>query len=368
MTDPESGRCAEERRVEIELSSSRDGTDRAAEHPAESSGAPFHASNLAKALTPAGDLGSSRRNLLLVTRKREADDLRRLCTSVREVAPEISTFVLVDRKRSRLDPAWLLRPRRPTLAISFRNPRHFHPSLPAFYHGRGLRKSEELAALERAGIPVPRWTVLHRDETPDLEGFGPYLVSKPDRGASGAEVRIRKTSRVQWRASYTDRVAQIAGRVDDNLLQEFVYTGPWPVSYRVTTLFGKVLFALRCEADHGRRPTRDRWDFKGGGISIVAGAVGARYGLTFDPEVIRLGERAHAAFPDIPLLGFDILRDCNSGRLYVIEANSDGWVWGFSNRMGRSVQETWNFDLEGQFDGIRKAACVLAEKTRELAR
>ena len=327
----------------------------------------FHASQLAKSLVPAENGHHPRRNLLLVYRKSGREDLRRICGYVREVAPDISAFVLRDRRRSLLEPAALRRYLRPTLAISFRKPLYFRPSLQAFYHGRGLRKSEELEALERAGIPVPRWTLLRRDEEPDLEEFGPYVVSKPDRGATGAEVRIRKTSRVRWKAPYTDLVAKIGDGVDDNLLQEFIYTGVWPVSYRVTTLFGKVLFALRCEAEHGRQPIKDRWDFKVGGASIVAGAIGARYELTLDREVIRLGERAHAAFPGIPLLGIDIVRDCETGDLYVLEVNSDGWAWGFSNKMGLSVQKTWNFDLEGQFDGIRKAAYVLVEKTRQLA-
>jgi len=287
---------------------------------------------------------------------------------VREVARDIEPFVLQDRRRSYLQPALLRRHLRPTLAISFRDPRYFRPSLKAFYHGQGLRKSEELTALERAGIPVPRWTLLRRGERPELEGFGPYLVSKPDRGAAGAEVRIRKTRRVRWSAPTTGQVAKIGGGVDDVLLQEFIYTGAWPESYRVTTLFGKVLFALRCEAEHRRRPVNDRWDFQGDGVSIVAGAIGARYELSDDPEVIRLGERAHAAFPGIPLLGFDILRERETGKLYVLEANSDGWCWGFSNKMGLSVQKMWSIDLEGQFDGIRKAAYVLVEKTRQLAR
>ena len=287
---------------------------------------------------------------------------------MREVARDIEPFVLQDRRRSYLQPALLRRHLRPTLAISFRDPRYFRPSLKAFYHGQGLRKSEELTALERAGIPVPRWTLLRRGERPELEGFGPYLVSKPDRGAIGAKVRIRKTSRVRWSPPDTDRVAKLGDPVDDNLLQEFIYTGAWPVSYRVTTLFGRVLFALRCEAENGRRPVNDRWDFKGDGVSIVASAMGSRYELSDDPEVIRLGERAHAAFPEIPLLGVDIVRDCETGRLYVLEVNSDGWSWHFSSTRGLSVQKMWSIDLEGQFDGIRKAAYVLVEKTRELAR
>ena len=77
-----------------------------------------------------------------------------------------------------------------------------------------------------------------------------------------------------------------------------------------------------------------------------------------------MAERAHAAFPDIPLLGFDIIREVPSGKLYVLEANAIGYVWNFHSRQAAN----YGFSFEEQFDGARKAAYVLAEKTQECAR
>ena len=90
--------------------------------------------------------------------------------------------------------------------------------------------------------------------------------------------------------------------------------------------------------------------------------------LNYDEEIIRLGEAAAAAFPDIPLLGFDIVREVPSGKLYILEANALGYVWHFSSPMGLQFQRENNFNLESQFDGLRKAAHILADKTQELAR
>jgi hypothetical protein len=294
--------------------------------------------------------------------------MERVCQYVREIAPDIDAFVLPDERQSYLKASQLKRYLRPTLAVSLREPKRFRPKLRALCHGSVMRKSEEYAALERLGIPVPRWILLHEGEELDPEGFGPYVVSKPDMGLAGAKVRIRRTSRFRWGASDRDQLVRFRKGVHDLVIQDFIYTGPWPVSYRVTTLFGKVLFSLRAEADHRRKPLKDRWAFSEGGVSIVSTAVGSRYELEDDPEIIRFGERAHAAFPDVPLLGVDIIRDCQTGELYLLEVNGGGQVWHFSSEMGLGVQETWGLDLESQFDGFRRAAEVLVEQTRRRAR
>jgi hypothetical protein len=306
---------------------------------------------------------------LLIHRTTKGRDLEGVRACIREVAPDIVPVLLSDRERNRYHPVLLRRHLRPTLGVSFLQPRHFRPPLKAFYHGREMPKSAECAALERAGIPVPRWTLLRRGEEPCLDDFGEYVVSKPDRGGMGAEVRIRRKSRVRWKAPERNRGGQRAAGSEDVLIQDFVYTGRWPVGYRVTTLFGSVIFALRMEAEHSRRPLEGRSGFKtNSGVSIVSGAKGSTYTMLDDPEVIELGERAHGAFPGIPILGVDIVRDCETGRLYVLEVNASGGVWHFNSRAGLAVQDTWKLDFEAQFDGVRKAAYILIERTRRLAR
>lgn len=236
--------------------------------------------------------------------------------------------------------------------------------------GRMLRKSEEYAALERIGIPVPKWVLVSRDNPPNLEGLGDYVVSKPDIGGKGAEVKIKRRSRVRWKPPKNER-AKRTNQLD-MIAQQFVYTGPWPVSYRVTTLFGQVLFAWRVEANLGRRPLDGPNSFgqggaDGGGHSICSSGEGCQFALCHDPEIIALGERAHRAFPDLPVLGIDIVRDANSGQLYVIEVNSCGQVWHFSSHTGLGIQSHAKINFESQFDGIHKAARVLVDETRRRA-
>jgi hypothetical protein len=68
-------------------------------------------------------------------------------------------------------------------------------------------------------------------------------------------------------------------------------------------------------------------------------------------------------FPQIPLLGFDIVREVSTSKLFVLEANAIGYVGNFDAR----IKTSYDFSAEAQFDGLRKAAYILAEKTQQSA-
>lgn len=107
------------------------------------------------------------------------------------------------------------------------------------------------------------------------------------------------------------------------------------------------------------------FDARGSGncVSIVSNVRDSTAEFCNDSEIIRFGERAASAFPDIPVLGIDVLREAGSGRLFVIEVNSLGHNWNFSTEF----RENFAIDVTSQFNGLRKAAYLLAEKTQELA-
>jgi len=180
-------------------------------------------------------------------------------------------------------------------------------------------------------------------------------------GVRGADVKIKRKGRVRW----IPPVTEFTRRAEQWMVQQMVYTGPWPTSYRVTTLFGEVLWSLKIEADHRRQPMVGPHDIHG--QSITSSGKGCTFELNYDEQIIALAERAHKAFPDIPLLGIDLLKDYDNGRLYVIEVNAIGFVWHFSSPRGLKLQKYSGINLESQFDGIRKAARILAKKTREHA-
>jgi len=232
------------------------------------------------------------------------------------------------------------------------------------FQGDHLGKGNECRALAALGIPVPRWSMLTDHESPDLSEFGPYVVVKPDMSGRGADVKIFRRNRVRWKPRESRRGAQSGN--DDRIIQDFIYTGPWATSYRVLTLFGHAILCFRLQVSRERAPLLNRYGFtpewsKGHG-SIVSNGSGCDIDLEIDRDVIEFAEKAHAAFPDIPLLGTDVLREQPSGQLYVLEVNPGGATWHFSSPAMKRMRQKRSVDPYAQLDGLRVAARVLVDR------
>jgi amino acid adenylation domain-containing protein len=297
--------------------------------------------------------------VILINEDFEMENFERVAHFVRELDPTIDARIVRD-----CDACGLVLPQRPTLTFSPAAIRHYPPQPGRVFSGYPLSKTEECEALAKAGIAVPKWMLLTEDSMPDLSNFDGYVVRKPNYGGRSEEVRLVRKERVRWKTVTT----HAAGTSDSVIVQQFIYTGPLPTSYRVCTLFGRALYSMKSQAsaDHPRltTPTDVASALKQERFTISANGRDGRSELNFDEEIIRLGERAHAAFPDIPLLGFDIVREVPSGRLYVLEANAIGYVWNFQSQQ----LADYGYSFAEQFDGIRKTAYILAENTQLHAR
>jgi hypothetical protein len=295
--------------------------------------------------------------IILINERFDRASFEQVAGLVRELDPTIDAVVVKDA-----DSGEIAMPERPTLTFSPALIRH-RPRRPGrVFCGYPLSKGEEYQALAKANIAVPRWALLSEDDQADLSGFDDYVVRKPNYGGRSAEVRIVRRDRIKWKPITT----KSAGTSDSMIVQRFVYTGVLPTCYRVNTLFGQVLYAMKYQAN-SERPELPAADLKSAvaqnGFTVSATAHGSFTELCFDEEVIRLGERAHAAFPEIPLLGFDIVREMPSGKLYVLEANAIGYTWSIAG----PASAAFGVNAAEQFDGLRKAAYILAEKTQQCA-
>jgi hypothetical protein len=147
--------------------------------------------------------------------------------------------------------------------------------------------------------------------------------------------------------------------------QEFIYTGTQPEAYRVGTLFAEPIYSFKITGDR-TSPLRGRFEFRQptgtGSCNIVANSRSSTYSDCFEADIIELAKRAHGAFPDIPLLGVDIIRDADTGKLWVIEVNASGYTWHFSSHVGRGIQATHNLDFKAQFGGLERVAQILADR------
>jgi hypothetical protein len=288
-------------------------------------------------------------------------DFDGLAERIAKRAPDIEVAVAGLRSAEQ----WHLLPHafRPTLTVGFGELRRRRFLNGRILHCPRIPKHVELERLRSAGIPVPDWSLIEPGTSLDPAVWGPYVVVKPTFGSNGVAIRIRRTGRVRYDAS------EVATHGGPMLAQRFVYTGPWAVSYRVCSFFGSALYCWRVEQSHAKRRLEGHWQFggsaAGGGIQIIAPSRTSSYTLVDDPEVIALAERAHRlAFPDYPYLGFDLLRDCETGELSIVEANTGGRVWHLSSRGGISIQRAHAIDFYRQFDALDRAADRLVEMTR----
>lgn len=300
---------------------------------------------------------TTRKHLVIVAYRRDLE-FERIARLVEEQAPDIRASVVRDRRMYLRALGWA---RRPTLLFSVTPLHNLRLLRGTVCQGRRCSKAEELSILESAGVPVPRWFLLDRDRDVSAESaaLGTYVVVKPNTAYRGKQVRIMRSSRTRWKPQYEADGGHI--------VQEFYYTGRWPVAYRVTTLFGRVLFCARTESTHEKPQLAHREDWLDGGRPVTANKRGGTWTLSDKEEVLELARQAARAFPDIGVLGIDIVQDIETGKSAVLEVNAVGHTWHFTSERGRSVQRDHGIDFESQFDGIRLAARVLVDETRRRA-
>lgn len=306
-------------------------------------------------------------NLILVHQKSKQDraDYETIARQIGERAPDMRVFIVDTKQADWADPRF--EPSAPTLTVSPMPIKRFSPPSGALCQGHEFPKDEQYRRLARFGVPVPDWIEVTPGTVLDPLQWGPYVVVKPALGRKGAEIFIKRAGRVRYRPPESFAEGHPARRAP-LLAQRFVYTGKWPSNYRVVTLFGRALLCWRCEASHRYVPLNTRWDFKArGGITVVSNKQDSSYALARDPDVIALAEKAHAAFPEQPLLGTDIVRDADTGELQVIECNPRGDAWLISSDMGRMIEQANGLDFAAQFGALDIATQVLMAQTRARA-
>ncbi|MBN9548162.1 MAG: hypothetical protein J0H31_04565 [Alphaproteobacteria bacterium] len=299
--------------------------------------------------------------------KKEAiEDFRRAGALISARAPEIDVSVL--STASALTPLRTAAlARRPTLAMEMDRVKLLAPLRGARLAHQRMGKIRQLAALEAAGLPIPKWIEIAPGTKLDPSAWGPYVVVKPARGARGAYVRITKTGRVRYMEP-SEYPQDHPGRRAPMIAQQYIHTGPWPTAYRVLTYLGRPLAAIRYEGRKDVNPVASPDGFRlAPGASIIASAKGCRIALAAETDILELATRAHAVFPTIPSLGVDMLRDEATGTLHLIEINPSGNSWMLRGPAGRNVQQQFGLDFHAQFGALDIIAEASIEATRRLA-
>jgi hypothetical protein len=294
-------------------------------------------------------------NVLLVKHWVEniKEHLPAVMKELKKIGPEHRYRLVHDLKPGWKHQLWALG--KPTVVISFRPIKQFKPNWAEIWGQEWISKAEEYERLESIGIPVPKWVLVTKDQMPDLSDFSEFVVVKPNQGAFGAMVRVFKKTHVEWRPF---EIKKNNTTSDTMIVQEFIYTGSWPSTYRVGTCFGEPYYTWHVTADRSREPFDEKQrgaDFFTG-KSIVSTSNGCTKDANVPDEVLDFAREVHRAFPTVPLLGIDIARDRHTGKLYALEVNASGGHFHLSGESFTRAKEEFDIDLQKQFGGVKAVA------------
>ena len=311
-------------------------------------------------------MSAPERNLIIVhsPRLQARSDFEAVAAAMAERAPDIAVFIVENRTRASLTRKKAAD--RPTLIFSPVPIRDFVPLRGKVVSGRFHPKIDEVRRLAAAGIRIPETVLVEPETRLDPETWGPFTVLKPVIGQAGYGVRLVRTRDVTW-VDPQSWPADDPRHGQEILAQRFIDTGVQAQSFRVMTVFGRpvycscsTLLTPRAPLDPDGPNPLDR--------PIAANSDGARrVEQCYDEVVIDFARDAYRAFPDIPVLGVDMVREAATGTIYLLEVNPSGYTWHISSDYSDNLRREHHIDYRTQFGAIDIIADALIDATRREA-
>ncbi len=323
----------------------------------------------------------TRRNLIIIHRGPEYEqDFKEIARKVFALDKSITIYTLAATSMSQLQASvWL----RPTLVVAFISRYNLQVRRGAVYRNLPIEKLVQYKTFMDAGIPTPPTESFKIGMMLDPLLFGEFVLIKPMDlllTSKGIGVQLFRRRRLeQMKTQDFPRDHPIHGN-QGYLVQRFVDTGANPSFHRIQTFFGKVIYSwhstlqmARCALDAPDEEIER---------TIIASQGGSKgRALVKEPDILALAEKVGAAFPSIPLLAIDVLREEGTGKLYVLECNPGGNTWHFSSKIGEKLRLGFgNAEVNGaranqiarrmfmeQYGAFDIVARTLVEKTRHLA-
>ncbi len=305
---------------------------------------------------------SPTRNLLILqtTPEQSPSDWIAIKQRIERKAPDIEVAIADNRNLKSVPARWQVQ--RPSLVFSPVRLFEYVPQGGAIYCGYVIGKDEQLRRLASIEIATPKTMLLSREASFDSDVWGEYVIVKPNNLNSGVGVKLVRTADLS--ARYDELIA-VAN--DSFLVESYIdhSENGYPTEYRVLSLFGRALYCARNRWGNKRPPLAE---IAADPLGIIASnnmTMGGRIrSICNDPEIISLGERAHQAFPECPVIGVDIIRESSTGRLHVLEVNPHGAVWHLSSPLAKKMDRKHVRELYAQFNALDLAADLLIQKTR----
>jgi hypothetical protein len=310
-------------------------------------------------------MSSPTRNLLIVQDSRIQDptDWIEIRHRIERLAPDIEVRIANNHHPNSATARWQVK--RPSVVFSPGLLVGFSPRGGAVFSGQVMGKDEQLRRLTSIGLSTPRTAILSSTSLLEPKEWGEYVIVKPNNSNGGKGVKLVRT------IDLSPRYEELVGFADDRfLVQQFIDHSEdgYPTAYRVLTLFGRALYCTSHRWGTRRPPLAEIAANPLGEIASNTKRMGGRvHAICNDTDIIALGERAHQAFPECPLLGVDVIRERQNGHLLVLEVNPHGAVWHFSSPLAKTFLPDHVRERYAQFKALDRAADLLIEKTRASA-
>jgi hypothetical protein len=325
-----------------------------------------------------------KRNLILIHRGPEYEqDFKEIARKVTAIDKDITVYSVADSAMAQLPSlAWLW----PTLVVAFTPTYRLHVKRGTILKNSQIEKVAQYEIFRKGGIAVPYMLPFRFGMMLDPLLFGDFVVIKPmdlnltSQGVGTQLFRRHRLERMEPRDFPLDHPIHKAR--DGYLVQKFIDTGPHPNYQRIQTIFGNVMYCWRT-ALTDERTSLDAADTEiERAVIDIKGTGGKARQLVKEPDVERLAARVHAQFPEIPILGCDVIREVATQSLYVLECNPGGNTWHISSKIGEESRlDFGNVKANGitranqlgrrklieQYGAFDVAAKTLVEKTRSHA-
>ena len=326
----------------------------------------------------------TRRNLILIHRGPEYEqDFEEISAKVFDLDPDITIYSLPAGSTDQLpDVAW----QRPTLTVAL-NPRFIlRIRRGPILRNHQISKLEQYKIFMGADLPTPPTLPFRFGMQLDPILFGDYVIIKPMSlkiGSQARGVQLFRRKRLETMHSSDFPSGHLIHKDREGfLVQKFIDTGEFVPYNRVSTFFSEPMYSY-FSGSKSPRGSLDSPDEIIETLKITnATATFRERQLRVEDDVVEFAKRVHDAFPNVPLLGTDILREHGTGKLFVIECNPGGNTWHFSSKINLPLRlKMGGASLVGpekaqviarqmhisQFNAFDRAARILTEKTHALA-
>jgi hypothetical protein len=273
-----------------------------------------------------------RKNLVVIVNQQFCNprDFTDIARRIRKQASEIEVSVATTDALSAIpEQTW----QSPCLTVSLSKLERFRPSRGEFVYNHPIPKLAQTLMMKTSGISVPHADQFKFGMDFPAEIWGEHVMIKPiplHLTSHGLHMQVFRREKIASMTASDFPKDHLIHR-SPMIAQKFVYTGKYPSTNRVLTLFGEVLYVMKIQS---LQPSPNLTDSD---EVIESGDFTSKkhreYLFGDYPDEFAFAERVSKAFLRIPLLGIDVIREETTQKLYALEVNAGGNTWHYSSHM-----------------------------------